>query len=51
MGKLIVKSSVKVSVAEWLERNAGKQGVAGSIPVGGIYFNFVFFASRRSPYK
>ena len=29
-------------LAEWLERYAGKHGVAGSIPNGGIYFNFEF---------
>ena len=27
------------SVAEWLLRPAGKQGIAGSIPVGGIFFS------------
>ena len=30
-------------MAEWLEQHAGKQGVAGSIPGGGIYFHFEFF--------
>ena len=34
--------SFTVPIAEWLERNAGKQGVAGSIPGGGIYFHFEF---------
>ena len=36
--------SLTASVAEWLERHAWKQGVAVSIPDGGIYFNFEFFA-------
>ena len=27
-----------VPIAEWLERHAGKQEVAGSIPGGGIFF-------------
>ena len=29
--------SLTVPIAEWLERNAGKRGVAGTIPCGGIY--------------
>ena len=31
-------------IAEWLKRHAGKQGVAGSIPGGGIKYHFEFFA-------
>ena len=31
-------------MGEWLERSARKQGVAGSIPAGGTYFHFEFFA-------
>ena len=31
-------------MAKWLERHAGKQWVAGSIPGGGIYFHFEIFA-------
>ena len=44
-------------IAEWLEGYAGKQGVAGSIPGGGIHYHFAFFAyiplitSRRRPYE
>ena len=44
-------------MAEWLEGHAGKQGVAGSIPGGGIYYHFEFFAyipvitARRRPYN
>ena len=30
--------SLTVRVAEWLERRAGKRGVIGLIPGGGIYF-------------
>ena len=47
----------KSGVAEWFERDAGKRRVAGSIPGGGIYFHFEFFAyfpllsARRIPYK
>ena len=33
-----------VYIAELLERHAGKQGVAGLIPVRGIYFHFEIFA-------
>ena len=33
-----------VSIAEWLERRALKQGVAGSIPGWGTHFLFEFFA-------
>ena len=46
-----------VSVAEWSEWYTGKQGVAGSIPGGGIYFHFEFIAyfpslkAQRSLYK
>ena len=36
--------SLTVPIAEWLEQRAGKQGVAGSIPGGVIYFHFEFFA-------
>ena len=40
----------------WLEGHAGKQGVAGSIPGGGIPYDFEFFdyfpliTARRRPY-
>ena len=30
--------SISLPIAEWLEGHAGKQGVAGSIPGGGIHF-------------
>ena len=49
--------SISLQVAEWLEGHAGKQGVAGSIPGGGIRYHFEIFAngtlftSRRRPYK
>ena len=49
--------SVTVPIAEWLEGDAGKQEVAGSLPGGGIHYHFEFFAygtlftSRRRPYK
>ena len=33
-----------VPIGEWLEGHAGKQGVIGSIPGGGIYYHFQFFA-------
>ena len=36
--------SLTFPIAEKLERHAGKQEVAGSIPDGGIYFHFEFFA-------
>ena len=36
--------SLTVPKAEWLERHAGKQGIAGSIPGRGIYFYFESFA-------
>ena len=48
---------ISLPIAEWLEWHAGKQGVAGSIPGGGIYYHFEIFAngtlftSRRRPYK
>ena len=41
----------------WLEGHAGKQWVAGSIPGGGIPYDFEFFdyfpliTARRRPYK
>ena len=31
-------------IAEWLEGHAGKRGVAGSIPGGGINYHFEFLA-------
>ena len=49
--------SFTVPIAEWLEWHTEKQGVAGSIPVGGIYFHFEFCAyfpmltAQRRPYK
>ena len=39
--------SLTVPIAEWLEGHTGKQGVAGSIPGGGIHYHFEFFASER----
>ena len=36
--------SSTVPIAGWLEGFAGKQGVACSIPGGGIHFHFEFFA-------
>ena len=33
-----------VSIAEWLERRAGKQDVAGTIPDGGTCFHSEYFA-------
>ena len=29
-------------IVEWLEGHAGKQGVAASIPGGGIHYHFEF---------
>ena len=49
--------SISLPIAEWLEGHAGKQGVAGSIPGGGIHYHFeilangTLFTSRRRPYK
>ena len=49
--------SISLPIAEWLEGHAGKQGVAGSIPDGGIHYHFEIFAngtlftSRRKPHK
>ena len=49
--------SISLPIAEWLEGHARKQGVAGSIPGGGIHYHFEIFAngtlftSRRRPYK
>ena len=40
--------SLTVPIAKWLERHAGKQGVAGSIPGGGTYFHFELCASHFS---
>ena len=39
--------SLTFSVVEWLERRAGKQVVAGSIPGGGKTFHFEFLLSSR----
>ena len=36
--------SLTGSVAEWLESHARKPVVVGSIPGGGIHFQFEFFA-------
>ena len=36
--------SLTVLIADWLEGHAGKQGVAGLIPGGGIHYHFEFFA-------
>ena len=35
--------SLSLSIAEWLEGHAGKQGVVGSIPGGGIHYHFENF--------
>ena len=49
--------SISLPIAEGLEVHAGMQGVAGSIPGGGILNHFGIFAngtlfkSRRRPYK
>ena len=32
--------SISLPMAEWLEGHSGKQGVAGSIPGGGIHYHF-----------
>ena len=37
--------SISLPIAEWLERHAGKQGVTGSIPGGGIHYHFEIFAN------
>ena len=37
--------SISLPIAEWLERHAGKQGVAGSIPGGCIHYHFEIFAN------
>ena len=37
--------SISLPIAEWLEGHAGKQGVAGSIPGGGIHYHFEIFAN------
>ena len=37
--------SISLPIAEWLEGYAGKQGVAGSIPGGGIHYHFEIFAN------
>ena len=31
---------ISLPIAEWLEWHAGMQGVAGSIPGGGIHYRF-----------
>ena len=41
-------------IAEWLEGHAGKRGVAGSIPGGGIHYHFLKFSLTERcshPYK
>ena len=49
--------SISLPIAEWLEGHSGKQGVAGSIPGGGIPYHFEIFAngtlftSRRRLYN
>ena len=37
--------SISLPMADWLEGHAGKQGVAGSIPRGGIHYHFEIFAN------
>ena len=39
--------SLSLPIAEWLEGHAGKQGVAGSIPGGGIHYHFEIFAKTE----
>ena len=39
--------TLTVSIADWLERRAGKQGVAGSIPGGGTEFRLIFSLSSH----
>ena len=39
--------SISLPIAEWLEGQAGKQGIAGSIPGGGIRYLFEIFSSRN----
>ena len=39
--------SLTVSVTEWLEQHAGKQGVAGSIPVEAYIFILNFSLTSR----
>ena len=36
---------ISLPIAEWLELYAGEQGVAGSIPGGGIHYHFEIFAN------
>ena len=49
--------SLIVPIVKLWERHTGKQGVAGSIPCGGIHFHFEFFVyfpfhtARQSLYK
>ena len=40
--KSFIHMSSTAPIAEWLERQAGKRGVAGSIPGGGINYHFEF---------
>ena len=55
--KSFIHMSSTAPIVEWLERHAGKRGVAGSIPGGGISYHFEVFAyiplmtARRRPYK
>ena len=55
--KQVARVRATAPIAESLEGHAGKQGVAGSIPGGGILYHFEFFAyiplitARRQPYK
>ena len=39
--------SISLPIAEWLEGHARKQGVAGSIPGGGIHYHFEIFSNGR----
>ena len=45
--------SLTVLIAEWLERHAAKQGVAGPIPGRGVYIfaYFLLLTAWRRPYK
>ena len=37
--------SISLPIAEWLEGHARKQGVAGSIPGGGMHYHFEIFVN------
>ena len=39
--------SISLPIAEWIEGHARKQGVAGSIPGGGIHYHLKFSLTER----